>query len=264
MTRAHNRTRDVIRHHWDRRAATFDEEAGHGLTHPDQRAAWLELLRGITSTERLDALDVGCGTGFLAGLLAELGHRVTGVDLSPGMIEQARKKAAAQGLEIDFRVSDAAALGLASASYDLVVARHVIWNLPEPDRGVQEWLRVLRPGGRLALVEGKWADNEELERSLASPVGRVSERALDAAGAVADRLGGRVGRLPATKLRNVKYRRLEARLPFSGGPPADTLREFLAEHGLVDLAVDPLMDPRLWGEEPAFPRYVVVGRRPAG
>jgi ubiquinone/menaquinone biosynthesis C-methylase UbiE len=155
----------VIRNHWDGRARTFDEGVGHGLVSEEQRYAWLDLLSRFAGRAPARVLDVGCGTGFLALRFAELGHTVSGIDLSPQMIDRARRKAKNAGQQIDFRVGDATALDSANEMYDLVVARHVIWTLPDPERGVAEWLRVLRPGGILMLVEGKWADRDASARS---------------------------------------------------------------------------------------------------
>jgi ubiquinone/menaquinone biosynthesis C-methylase UbiE len=259
MSNGGDRTSDVIRHHWDRRARTFDDEAGHGLVSDGQRQAWLELLSSAAGQTPARALDVGCGTGFLALRLAELGHTVTGVDLSPQMIEQARGKADRAGFQIDFQVSNAVELDSADETYDLLVARHVIWNLPDPERAVAEWLRVLRRGGLLLLIEGRWADNEALQRSLARPSSRLLARAIDAAAAVVRR----TGRSPA-KLLSRKYARIEVQLPFSGGPSSERLADFLRANSVEEVSVSPLMDPVLWGESPEFPRYLVAGTRSTG
>jgi ubiquinone/menaquinone biosynthesis C-methylase UbiE len=237
---------EVIRHHWDRRASAFDEEAGHGLLSEEQRLAWLDVLSRLAGPAPRRVLDIGCGTGFLALRFAELGHTVTAVDLSPRMIDRARRRAEEANHEIEFRVGNAVALDSPDATYDLVIARHVIWNLAEPGRGVAEWLRVLRPGGRLALIEGKWADNDDMARYYRRPIARLRE-----AGAAL------LGKGDSYR----KYHRIEAQLPFSGGPTAERLTEFLRDNGLQDVEDEPLMDPILWGEMPEFPRYVVVGRR---
>lgn len=244
----------IIRHHWDRRADAFDDEVGHGLVSEEQRRAWLDLLSRLVGAGPVRVLDVGCGTGFVALRCAELGHAVTGVDLSPQMIERARHKAQHDGLEVEFCVGDAVDLDLPDETYDLVVARHVIWNLPDPARGVAEWLRVLRPGGRLALIEGKWADNENLRPSRR---GRAAARLKDVAAVVLD-----VGGFPTKRL-NRKYGRLERDLPFSGGPEADRLVRFLEANSVHEVAVEPLMDPTLWGEGESvqYPRYVALGTR---
>jgi len=242
----------VIRRHWDRRANTFDDETGHGLVSERQRRAWLDLLSGLVGPAPQEVLDVGCGTGFLALRFAELGHTVTGIDLAPQMIDQARRKAEEANRKIDFRVDDAAALDSADEHFDWVVARHVIWNLPDPQRAVEEWVRVLRPGGRLVLIEGKWAYNEALPPWYRRPASRLVSRGIDGCAAVLSR----------SRASYRRYRRIEAQLPFSGGPSAKRLVAFLQENRLHGLVLEPLMDPVLWGEIPGFPRYLVAATRP--
>jgi ubiquinone/menaquinone biosynthesis C-methylase UbiE len=242
----------VIRSHWDRRAITFDDETGHGLVSDVQRRAWLDLLSPLVGPAPQDVLDVGCGTGFLALRFAELGHTVTGIDLAPQMIDQARRKAEEADRQIDFRVGDAAALDCPDECFDWVVARHVIWNLPDPQRAVDEWLRVLRPGGHLVLIEGKWAYNEALPPWYRRPASRLLSRGIDGCAALASR----------SRASYRRYRRVEAQLPFSGGPSAKRLVAFLQENGVHDLVLEPLMDPLLWGQTPRFPRYLVAGTRP--
>jgi ubiquinone/menaquinone biosynthesis C-methylase UbiE len=245
---------EVIRHHWDRRAPTFDDQAGHGLVSDDQRRAWLELFARFSGRPH-EVLDVGCGTGFIALRFAELGHTVTGIDLSPLMLDRAQSKAERAGFEIDFRGGDASELDCEDETFDIVVARHVVWNLPNPELGVAEWLRVLRPGGRLLVIEGKWADGQ----TEGSQKRRLKDRFKDAIVEASVRSGIRPKRLRRT---NRLYRRVERELPFSGGPTADRLVDLLGQLSVTDIEVEPLMDPTLWGEELEFPRYLVSGTRP--
>src|SRR5689334_5360697 len=98
--------------HWDRRAAHFDEDFGHSIGSPAERAAWDRILDLVIPSLSsgggpLDALDVGSGTGFLTLELAARGHRATGIDFAPSMIARAREKAAAQGLKTRFDQGDA-------------------------------------------------------------------------------------------------------------------------------------------------------------
>jgi predicted TPR repeat methyltransferase len=74
---------------WDAAAATFDEEADHGLTNPSCRAAWSSLLRAAVPAPPGRLVDLGCGTGSVAELFVEQGHRVTGVDYSEAMVRRA-------------------------------------------------------------------------------------------------------------------------------------------------------------------------------
>lgn len=156
MTESVKDVKNVVRRHWEGRAATFDEGASHGLLTEEQRVAWTDRVREWAGTEPADALDIGCGTGFFALLLAELGHRAVGVDFADAMLTRAREKASAAGLEIDFRSGDVENLEFADGSFDFLIERHVIWTLPDPRGALAEWARVLRPGGRLVLVEGNW------------------------------------------------------------------------------------------------------------
>jgi ubiquinone/menaquinone biosynthesis C-methylase UbiE len=250
-----SRKTELIRRHWDRRADTFDEESGHGLFSEEQREAWHLLLSRLVGRAPQRALDVGCGTGFLALRLAELGHTVAGVDLSQQMIEQARAKAKQAGLPIEFRVGDAVELDSADQTYDLVVARHVIWNLPDPERAVAEWLRVLRPGGRLLVIEGKWADSGAAAQSHSRPADRFVAWMLERAALVVRSDKYR------TRLLGKRYLQLEAELPFAGGPPAGQLVSFLQENSVQDVSAELLMDATLWGESPEFPRYLATGVR---
>ncbi|WP_340381794.1 class I SAM-dependent methyltransferase [Streptomyces sp. SS7] len=139
---------------WDAEAANFDEEPDHGLRDPEVRAAWAERLRGWLPGRACDVLDLGCGTGSLALLAAEQGHRVTGVDLSAPMIERARAKLA--GRDAVFLLGDAAAPPVGDRRFDTVLVRHVLWALPDTARALRHWRGLLRPGGRLVLVEGVW------------------------------------------------------------------------------------------------------------
>ena len=128
--------------HWDRRAAHFDEDLGHSIRTAAERAAWDRILDlTLPAADALEALDIGCGTGFLSLELAFLGHRVTGVDFAPSMIAQARKKAAERQATIRYEEADAEQLPFAAASFDIAVSRHLLWTLPHPERAMDEYTR---------------------------------------------------------------------------------------------------------------------------
>lgn len=142
--------------YWDAQAATFDDEPDHGLADPTTRAAWRHLLEEALPDEPGDVLDLGCGTGTLAELVSDLGHRVRALDSAPAMVEAARAKLARRGYDVPVLVADAAAPPYDAASADAIVCRHVLWALPDPAAALARWTTVLRPGGRLVLVEGRW------------------------------------------------------------------------------------------------------------
>ena len=170
-----------VRAFWDAEAERFDEEPDHGLRDPAVRAAWGRLLLEHLPAPPADVLDLGCGTGSLTVLLAEAGHRVHGVDLAPNMVAAARAKIAAAGVTATVEVGDATDPPGGPGAYDVVLTRHVLWALPDPSAALARWARLLRPGGRLLLVEGSWwtgggltaAETERLVRPYASDVRAV-------------------------------------------------------------------------------------------
>ena len=144
------------RRYWDEESTTFDQQPDHGLHDPKIRAAWTKLLEGWLPAPRSQILDIGCGTGTMSILLAGLGHQVTGIDLSPKMIALAQEKAAANGQGITFHVMDAAYPQLPSGHFDAFVCRHLLWAFPDISQVLQRWVDLLKPGGRLILIEGYW------------------------------------------------------------------------------------------------------------
>jgi 2-polyprenyl-3-methyl-5-hydroxy-6-metoxy-1,4-benzoquinol methylase len=147
---------DESRKVWDTEASAFDNEPDHGLHNPLVLAAWTKLLRTSLPPGKTAVLDIGCGTGSLSIVLAGLGYEVTGIDLSPNMIALAQEKAQAAQHPIKFHVMDAGFPQLTPHQFDAIVCRHLLWTLPEPDQVLQRWVRLLKPGGRLLLIEGYW------------------------------------------------------------------------------------------------------------
>jgi demethylmenaquinone methyltransferase/2-methoxy-6-polyprenyl-1,4-benzoquinol methylase len=96
-----------------------------------------------------EVLDVCCGTGDLALAAAEAGGVVTGLDFSEPMLERARAKAP----EVEWVSADALALPFAGGSFDAVTIGFGLRNLANTERGLEEMRRVLRPGGRVAILE---------------------------------------------------------------------------------------------------------------
>ncbi|PZS23695.1 MAG: hypothetical protein DLM54_00840 [Acidimicrobiales bacterium] len=139
---------------WDHGAAEYDHHWGHGLQTIVEREAWVELLkRLVPPTPSLRILDVGTGTGFLAHLLSEIGHEVVGIDLSEGMLSVARAEAHKRTLDNTFIVGDVESPPDGLGSFDVVMARHVFWTLLQPEAAVRAWTRLLRPQGRVIVID---------------------------------------------------------------------------------------------------------------
>jgi ubiquinone/menaquinone biosynthesis C-methylase UbiE len=143
--------------YWDSQASTFDHQPDHGLLDPVVRQAWRRLLLAALPAAPSAIADLGCGTGTLSVLLATEGYAVTGLDFAPRMIRAARAKARAAGVSARFELSNAAAPTLPAASFDVVLARHVLWAMPDTGAALGAWLRLLLPGGVLLLIEGRWS-----------------------------------------------------------------------------------------------------------
>jgi len=168
---------------WDAQAATFDDQPDHGLRDPLVRDAWRSLLISLLPPVPARVADLGCGTGTLPMVLAELGYAVDGVDLSPEMVRRANAKAGSFP-DTSFVVGDAGDPELAEAAYDVVLCRHVLWALPDQPTVLARWTRLLAPAGRLVLIEGSWSTGAGLTTSatvaLVEDAGLAADpRALD-------------------------------------------------------------------------------------
>lgn len=160
---------------WDHEAATFDDAADHGLRDPSISAAWQRLLLPLLPEHPQAVADLGCGTGTLTILLALAGHHVHGVDFSSQMLAIARSKAANISPAPMFTEGDVSSPALASGSFDVVLSRHVLWAMLDPQAALQNWARLLRAGGHLLLIEGSWSTGVGLTAtqtmSLLRPLG---------------------------------------------------------------------------------------------
>ncbi|MCV7030139.1 class I SAM-dependent methyltransferase [Mycobacterium sherrisii] len=140
-------THSAIRAFWEEEGARYDHKDAHGIFSESEHRLWTTVLGEITPPSRV--LDIATGTGFVALLLAELGHQVTGLDASQAMLANARTKATERGLSITFVEGVTEQLPFPDAGFDAVTARHFIWTLVEPAKAFAEWRRVLTPGGTL-------------------------------------------------------------------------------------------------------------------
>ena len=162
----------------------------------------------LAGARPLDALDAGCGTGFLSLELAARGHRVTGIDFAPAMLAEARRKAAERGASIRFEEADAEQLPFRRAASISSSAGMCLWTLPHPEAAIDEWIRVLRPGGRLVVIDGQF----------------------DPGFLTHQRENART---------STEYAAIGDRLPFLGGRPREEIEALLRAHGLVDVAQRP-------------------------
>jgi len=153
-----------VRRLWDRAAPRFDKSMGFF-----ERALFQGGREWVCSQAEGDVLEIAVGTGrnfpyYPAGIA------LTGIEISEEMLDLARARATALGREFDLRPGDAQSLDFPDASFDTVVCTFSLCSIPDDARAVAEARRVLRPGGRLLLIEHV--------RSPSRPV-RAVQRLLD-------------------------------------------------------------------------------------
>lgn len=159
--------KDDIREYWTKRADTYDLGAGHGIAKIAEMEAWKQLITEHLGEGRgRQALDLACGTGVMTMLMHELGFRVAGLDFTEAMMARARRKAEQADAEILFLARDAEATFEPDGHYDAIIARHLVWTLVEPGRAFDEWFRILKPGGRLLIIDGDFVRKHWLERLM--------------------------------------------------------------------------------------------------
>lgn len=112
-----------------------------------RKAAVLDLLRQENPADGPAVADIGCGSGLVSKDLLEMGYDVTGMDISEGMLENARK---IPGLKL--QVGDIEHLPFADEAFDKIICLGVITYLPDETKALAELLRVLKPGGKLVLA----------------------------------------------------------------------------------------------------------------
>ena len=127
-----------------------------------QDLVWLAELTALTGTEHV--LDVGTGGGHAAFALAPHVAEVLALDLTQPMLAVAQKEANARQLHnIRFLAGDAQQIPCADASFDVVTCRKAAHHFPYVHQAVHEWARVLKPGGRLALVDSISPEEPEID-----------------------------------------------------------------------------------------------------
>ncbi|MDQ1251445.1 MAG: hypothetical protein QG646_524 [Euryarchaeota archaeon] len=247
--------KELVAQRWDIASETFDTHVGHGIQSEKERDAWKRTFREVFPGKGLQILDVGCGTGELSVLFSEMGHRVTGIDISRNMLKVAKTKAETLKADIVFEEGDAETPDYDTSSFDVVFNRHLLWTLPNPKMAVENWSRVLKKGGKVVIVDGVW-DNGSLRS-------RFRITASDLLTLIVERKDPRKG--------HGRYsNELKASLPHFGGAPLEKVKEYLSSTGFEKIRTFDLKDVREAQKEGmplserivrSYQYYLICGRK---
>lgn len=154
----------------------------------------------------------------------DLGYAVTGIDWSETMLSKARTKAAQRGSDIRFLLGDAERTLEEKESYDVLVTRHLVWTLVDPLAAFAEWFSVLKPGGRLLIVDGDFVTQTWAAR-LRNVLEKITGRTVKPAGGFDQAMVER-------------HSRIVSRLYFSRGAKSDEVCSLLSQTGFKSPVVD--------------------------
>lgn len=157
--------KERIKNYWNKRCKEFTDLRISELN-SEKRDLWLDIIcQKINHNKTLKILDIGTGSGFLAILMASLGHEVTAIDLSPSMINSAKKLSTDLGYNIDFKVMDAENLCFENESFDVIISRNLTWTLPNVEKAYKEWFRVLSCQGLLLNFDANYGNTSFYEET---------------------------------------------------------------------------------------------------
>ena len=211
---------------WDSGAEQYDLHISHGVQTDTEKQLWTDAFRAVLPEGPLRILDVGCGTGAMGLILSEMGHDVTGLDLSEKMMDVGRRKNEARHLSMVFMNGDAENPPFDDDSFAVVVNRHLLWTLPHPDAALASWKRVVRPNGKVIVIDGVWDNGKtgtKLRKNVSIALGKILDPLPTPSGYEAD---------------------VSSALPNLGGVPEETAKKYFFDAGFSAVFFEDLIHIR--------------------
>lgn len=231
---------DQITAFWQSCASEYGRQPRHGILDPREIDAWIDALKPLLPPPPADVLDLGTGSGTMAMIYARMGHRVRGIDLVPEMIDDAHRLCAGMTDPPGFELGDARDPSGEPASVDVISNRHVFWTLIDPKDALTNWIRLLRSGGRILIIDGLWFKDQRDDAN--------DER--------------------SQHMRKYYTDAVKARLPVVDSTSVDEIVGLVERSGFRDVTVSDLrnverLEDELHGaEQHSQPRYVLQAFKP--
>lgn len=208
---AEERKLETIGDYWSMRSEGFSEYMLAHLPETEQDLHFRRIYEYI-GDRKLKVLDIGCGPGMFSIALGKRGQDVTAIDYSDGMIAKAKQNCAEAGVPANIMKMDAQHLEFEDGTFDLIVSRKVVWNLEDPAGAYGEWLRVLKPEGKIMLFDANYflyMHDEEYNKANEAMRAQMAPRSEDAArsmqGADPNILWGFARELPLSRQRRPSW-----------------------------------------------------------
>lgn len=143
-----------IKAYWNKRAEGYSISNKESLK-SDEKQQYEEFFKKyIKADKKLKTIDMGCGPGFLAILLADIGYDSFAFDCTENMLLKAEENARDLGVKITTIKGDAQNPKIEDNTFDLLVSRNLVWNLENPEKAYKEWIRIVKPGGKIIIIDG--------------------------------------------------------------------------------------------------------------
>lgn len=247
---------EKIEEYWSTRTEGYSE-VNHKELEGTQKEAWLNLLESEfpkIPKEEIKILDIGTGPGFFPMILAEAGYRITAVDYTREMLEKAAQNAGHLCQYISFYRMDAQNLEFDDNTFDVIISRNLTWNLEKPNQAYREWMRVLKPGGKLLNFDANWYGylyDEEKRQAYERDRKNVEQMELD-------------DHYLCTDIDTMEHIALEMPLSARVRPQWDV--ETLSEIGVSEVYADTKVWERVWSTEEKLnygstPMFMIRGRK---